>query len=274
MVGIAIRQICDAHRPEDLLPNNLVARVCDFWTTGTGSSLRPIEEATSGLATWLREAMGATDVRLDLGARPSGLPPFRQRNCGCGVVASYLATQLRHLADWQTFDGLAEFAVAADHCNEAAAWLGFPGNLRGRQRDRGHMVMLGNAEVQSLAVYHQNRDAIRQEDGERRARWADGSDWFQIHENNPRCDVSWLQISSRNYVMRQIAERVHDAAQAIEAGSYVNPGVHVAIMNTQDSVRGGLHWVTVLYEIRGRDTPRRGARSEGGTPVKGGSPVS
>ena len=54
--------------------------------------------------------------------------------------------------------------------------------------------------------------------------------------------------------MLEIAERVRDAAQAIEAGFYVNPGVHVAIMNTQDSVHSGLHWVTVLYEIRGRDT--------------------
>jgi len=60
--------------------------------------------------------------------------------------------------------------------------------------------------------------------------------------------------------MRSIAERVRDAAQAIEAGLYHNPGVHVAIMNTQDSRHSGNHWVTIMYEIRGRDV-------EGGGPL-------
>jgi len=58
--------------------------------------------------------------------------------------------------------------------------------------------------------------------------------------------------SSRDYVMRRIAERVRDAAQAIEAGLYHNPGVHVAIMNTRDSRSTGFHWVVIMYEIRGR----------------------
>ena len=120
--------------------------------------------------------------------------------------------------------------------------------------------MLDTAEVQGLAVYHQNRDAIRQEDGDQRARWSDGSVWSQIPANGPRYNTSWLQIGSLDYVMRRIAERVHDAAQAIEAGLYHNPGVHVAIMNTQDSRHGGHHWVTIMYEIRGRDV-------EGGGPL-------
>ena len=248
----AIRKICNAHRPEDFAKTNLIARICDFYTAGTGNSLQPRERATSDTTIWLRTAMGATDVRVDLGARPNGLDPFRQRPSGCGVVAPYLATQLRNRDDWLTFDGLTEFAVAPEHCDEAADWLGFPGNLGSRHREEGGMVMLGNAEVQGLAVYHQNRDEIRQEVGEQRARWTDGSDWLQLPENGPRCDTAWLQIGSRDYVMRRIAERVRDAAQAIEAGLYRNPGVHVAIMNTRDSRSTGFHWVVVMYEIRGR----------------------
>ena len=114
--------------------------------------------------------------------------------------------------------------------------------------------MLGNTEVQSLAVYHQNRDVILQEVGDKRARWSDGSDWLQIPENGPRCDTGWLQIGSRDDVMRSIAKSVHFAAQATEAGLYHNPGVHVAIMNTRDSRSTGFHWVMVMYEILGRDS--------------------
>jgi len=61
-----------------------------------------------------------------------------------------------------------------------------------------------------------------------------------------------VRYGGKSLGKRRIAERVRDAAQAIEAGLYHNPGVHVAIMNTRDSRSTGFHWVVIMHEIRGR----------------------
>jgi len=215
------------------------------------------------MAAWMVERMGAVEMNLDLGTNGQHLP-FRQRPCGCGVVAPYLGANLRLRSDWRTHDGLAQFAVAAQNCEEAAAWLDFPqepstpeqrrsSRLRGRVRGAGEMVMLGVDEVQSLAVYYQNRGAILQETPEQQARWDNGYDWTALSPaHGARANTSWLsQIGTRDYVQRRIAETVRDAATAIQNGNYTNPGVHVAIMNTEDSRSSGLHWVLVMYEILG-----------------------
>jgi O-acetyl-ADP-ribose deacetylase (regulator of RNase III) len=142
-----IRHIETAHPCGTLQRNRLVARICDFWTTGAGQTLQPIEVAVSETAEWMEAKMGATEVRLDLG-RNGQLEPFRQRNCGCGVSASFLAANLRDRTDWRTADDLTATAVSAGICDEAAMWLGFPAepstpeqrrlsSLNGRNRDQG-----------------------------------------------------------------------------------------------------------------------------------------
>lgn len=244
-----IRTIETAHPCQTLQGNRLVARISDYWTSGTGHELQPIRAAVSEMAAWMVSNMGATAMNLDLGAN-GHFPPYRQRPCGCGVVGPYLAANLRQRHDWRTYNGLAPFAVAASTCEDAAVWLGFPQRLNGRVRSPGAMAMLGVGEVQSLAVYYQNYDAIHQETPEQQASWADGYDWSAAHR--ARANTNWLsQIGTRDYVQRRIAETVRDAAADIHNGTYVNPGVHIAIMNTEDSRSSGLHWILVMYEIRG-----------------------
>ena len=198
--------------------------------------------------------MGAVYVNLDLGANEP-YEPFRQQICGCGVSAPYMGANLRLRNDWLTVHdpALTQNAVAASTCDNAAIWLDFPSRLGNRRRIPGHMTMLGESEVQMLAVFYQNQDRLLQETEAERASWASGYDWTSQPRNAAHAtSTPWLtQVGSRDYVQRCIAETVRDAAVKIANGTYANPGVRIAIMNTETTLDRGLHWVLIMYEIPG-----------------------
>ena len=183
----------------------------------------------------------------------------RQLQLGCGIIAPFVATRIRHNVGWQTLD-VAGAAVDQDRVTEMRRWLGLDFDLTGGlldqqtgtdrfQADDG-TVNLTETEVMNLLVFYQNYDAaMRFIDASPQST---GDDWRQQPHPIGDLDTSWVFISSLDGVQRRIGSSLVEAADGAAMGNVISSEVQYAIMNADGSASNGSHWVLVAWKFEAR----------------------